>query len=315
MKAIRVLDGTPQLAEVDDATGEGVRVKIVSSSICGSDLHLIDLGVAEGWILGHEFAGTTPDGTVVAIEPTVGCGSCAHCLQGHEAHCGDGFQTLGIGMDGGMAEEIVVPASMLVEVPSGLDVSVASLVEPVAVGLHGVNRARITGDDRVLVLGAGPIGLAVAAVLGARGVDCDIAARHPHQQEAAERLGANVVDGAATTGAGYDAVMEAVGTSESMAQSIAALAPMGRIGLVGSLWEPMTIDMMLCMKEAEIIPAMTYSGTGDDREFAHAAAIVAEHPEIAETLISHRFPLDAPAEAFAAARDRKGGAIKVVFDI
>lgn len=312
-KAIRIIDGQPQLVDlprVDDVPADHVRVKVVSSSICGSDFHLIDMGIAEGLVLGHEFAGTTPDGTAVAVEPIKHCGHCASCDDGFRSSCTGDTALLGVSTDGGMATEVVVPATTLVELPGGVDVSVASLVEPLAVATHAVNYGELKGGERVLVLGAGPIGLATAAILAERGVPCDISARHPHQQEAAEMLGAtlNVRDG-------YDVVIDAVGSSGSIGEAVQALRPRGRLVVVGTFWDPVSIDVGIQMKEIRLIPSMTYAGLAPNRDFDTAARALANNPLIAEALITHRFPLDGAADAFEVARDRAAGAIKVVFDV
>ena len=157
MKAIKVIDKTPVLVDVPDPKGDGVRVRVVSSSICGSDLHMMETGYFGDNIIGHEFAGVTDDGRAVAIEPLNGCGRCGFCDAGHSIHCEQGFSLLGVMADGGMAEYIKVPANKLIELPSGLDVAIASLVEPLAVAVHGVDRAQVREGDRVLVIGAGPI--------------------------------------------------------------------------------------------------------------------------------------------------------------
>jgi threonine dehydrogenase-like Zn-dependent dehydrogenase len=310
MKAIRVDGNKPALVNLNEPAGDGIRVRIAAAGICGSDLHLIDLGLAEGRILGHEFAGVTPDGTAVAVEPLLGCGRCASCVDGYTAHCASQPALLGVGLDGGMAEVVRVPAGNLVPLPSGLPVQVACLVEPLAVAVHGIAQARVTPNDRVLVIGAGAIGLAVAAVLGGRGQGCDIIARHRHQEEAADLLGARC-----TAGDGYDVVIDAVGSSESLADAAHRVRSRGRIGMVGTFWQPTTVPGALCMKEIELIGAMTYKCRPPERSFEEAGRLLVANPAIAEVLITHRFPLDAVDEAFHAARDRAAGAIKVCFDI
>ncbi len=325
MKAVRVVDGVAAFVDADDPTGAAddgnhagtdlVAVSVVSSSICGSDLHLIDSGFVEGLILGHEFAGRTPDGTPVAVEPVFGCGTCRECGDGAYNLCSAGPTMVGIATDGGMAETVMVPASTLVPLPSGMDLTSASLVEPLAVAEHALNRARVTDSDRICVLGAGPIGLAVAAVLRGRHHSCDIAARHPHQQAAADALGANVVDSGETRSGNYDVVMDAVGITSSLQQAVASVRPRGRIGLVGTPWTPAEIDVSLALREVEIVPSMMYGRHGAEREIETAARLLAENPDIATALITQRFPLDAATEAFAAAADRASGTIKVVFDV
>jgi threonine dehydrogenase-like Zn-dependent dehydrogenase len=309
MKAIRVIDGVPSFVDAPAPSGEGVLVNVVSASICGSDLHLIDGGIVEGRILGHELAGRTSDGTAVAIEPVGRCGRCLNCEVGSWNHC-DEMQAYGIFFDGGMAEQILVPAACLQPIPSGLDLSVAAIVEPLAVAVHGLHRVRPMQGERIAIIGAGPVGLALVAVCHAAGYAVDVAARHDHQRAAVERLGGSV-----GVGENYDIVFDAVGSPDTLRAAIGACGPRGRVGLVGSLWEPATIDVGICLQEVEIVPSMMYCGEGETRDFTRAAALLAAEPAIAATMLTHRFPLDAATEAFDAARDRSGGTIKVIFDV
>lgn len=310
MKAIRVLDGAPRFVEEPAPAGAGVRVKIASSSICGSDLQMLKQGWVEGRILGHEFSGTTDDGVAVAVQPNLGCGHCGYCRQGYASHCDEGTRYLGVAEDGGMAEYVHVPESALFKLPSGIDLSSAALIEPLAVAAHALNRARVTERDRVLVVGAGAIGLASAAILFGRGKAFDISARHPHQQNAAQRLG-----GGTEPGYGYDVVVDAVGSSDSLADAVQRCKPLGRVVLVGSLWRPAQLDLGFCAKEVELIAATTYRVGHPRGEFHEAGKTLVNQPEVSAAMISHRFPLEAAVEAFAAAGDRAGGAIKVVFDL
>lgn len=310
MRAIQIIDGQPQLVHqrLGEADANSVRIKVTASSICGSDLHLIARGWAEGQVLGHEFAGHTPDGTAVAVEPLYGCGDCAYCRDGYLAHCEQGVTLLGVSAAGGMAEYVQVPASTLVPLPSGLAVTDACLVEPLAVAVHGLNRARVRDADRVLVIGAGAIGLAAAAVLQGRGQRFDMAARHPRQQDSAQFFGARL-----EAGDGYDVVLDAVGSEESLAQAIRCVRPRGRVGILGSFWQPVSLDITCCTKEVALLPSMTYKCRPPQRSFDEAGALLAGNPVIAEHLITHRFPLEGAAEAFATAADRASGAIKVSF--
>lgn len=310
MKAIKAIDKKPVLVDVPEPKGGGVRVKVVSSSICGSDIHMLAQGAFGDHVIGHEFAGVTDDGRAVAIEPITGCGQCSACDDGHRVHCAAGIYVMGVLGDGGMAEYVNVPAANIVVLPTGLDVRIASLVEPLAVAVHGLDRARVRDGDSVLVIGAGPIGLATGAALRARGIPYDIAARHDHQKVAAETLGANT-----EPNGHYDVVINAVGSTASLQQSAQSVKPMGRIGLVGVSWDGVGLEQEFYGKEPELIPSLGYNCKSPNRNFEEAGRILHAQPAIAEALVSHRFPLDAVSEAFTTAADRSAGAIKVVFDI
>ena len=310
MKAVKVIDKKPVLVDAPKPESEGVKVKVVSSSICGSDIHMIALDAFGDHIIGHEFAGLTADGRAVAIEPLGGCGHCGFCDEGHLIHCEAGFSLMGVHSDGGMAEYVSVPAARLVELPSGLDIRNASLVEPLAVAVHGLDRARVHEGERVLVIGAGPIGLAVGAVLRSRGMSYDIEARYDHQKAAAEKLGAGLYpDGH------YDVVMDAVGSSASLTDSVQMVKPLGRIGLVGVFWEPARLEPEFCSKEPTLVPSAGYNCKSPNRSFEEARTILHVHPDISDALVTHRFPLEGVTEAFATAANRSAGAIKVVFDV
>ena len=310
MKAIKVVDKQPVLVDAPLPKGGDVRVKVASSSICGSDLHMMAMGYFGSVVIGHEFAGFTDNGKAVAIEPLLSCGHCGFCDQGHSLHCVQGFSLMGVMTDGGMAEYVNVPADKLIELPSGLDINNASLIEPLAVAAHGVERARIAEGDRILIIGAGPIGLAIGAVLHGRSIPYDISARYSHQQEAAETL-----KGHLASDGHYDVVVDAIGTYSSLQQAIQHVKPMGRIGMVGMFWEPTQIEPGFWRKEAELIPAVGYYCKSPRRSFDEARNLLHRHPEIAQALITHRYPLDGVKEAFETANNRAAGAIKVVFDI
>jgi 2-desacetyl-2-hydroxyethyl bacteriochlorophyllide A dehydrogenase len=263
-------------------------------------------------VMGHEFAGTLADGTPVAIEPITPCLECAACRGGDTQRCVRGpAMVLGVGVDGGMADECVVPESCLVRLPQGVAPRDACLVEPLAVAVHGVRRGHVHGNQRIGVIGGGSIGLATVVAAQAAGAEVDLAARHDRQRAAGDRLGAGVLGERE-----YDVVIEAAGTSAAIAQAVERCRPGGTIVMLGSYWDGDVAvpGQALCMKEISLVPASMYGRVGPSRDIEVAATILASRPEIAETLITHRFPLDAAVEAFATARDRSAGAIKVVLE-
>jgi 2-desacetyl-2-hydroxyethyl bacteriochlorophyllide A dehydrogenase len=253
-----------------------------------------------------------PDGTPVAVEPITPCLECPACRAGDTQRCVRGpAMVLGVGRDGGMADECVVPESCVVRLPQGVDVRDACLVEPLAVAVHGVRRGHVHGNQRVAVIGGGSIGLAAVVAAQAAGADVDLAARHDHQKAAGERLGAGQLGERE-----YDVVFDAAGTGAAIAQAVERCKPGGTIVMLGSYWDgdvPVP-GQALCMKEISLVPASMYGRVGPSRDIEVAATLLAARPEVADTLITHRFPLDAAAEAFAVARDRAAGAIKVVLE-
>ena len=137
----------------------------MASGICSSDLLGVSFG-PEPVTLGHEFSARTPTGATVAVLPNAPCGACDLCLAGREQLCRVLRPTIhGFFRDGGMADAVVVEPSSVVALPPGVDGHDACLVEPLAVALHAVHRLDPQAGARVLVVGAGAIGLSCVAVL------------------------------------------------------------------------------------------------------------------------------------------------------
>jgi 2-desacetyl-2-hydroxyethyl bacteriochlorophyllide A dehydrogenase len=307
VRAVRAVAGAPRIVEIDDPVADDGRVVIdvVSSSICGTDFGLVAMG-SEGYTLGHEFAGTV-DGILYAVEPSVYCGACEECLAGHTQRCTGEHANLGVFSDGGLADRARVPAYSLAALPDGLPLADACLVEPASVSWHGVRRAQIQPGERVVVVGGGSIGLLAVAAARSLGHDVALEARHPHQHDAGRRLGATAPSGE------YDVVIEAAGSESGLARCAELAAPGGRIVLLGVYHSLVPVPgIPTIVKELSWLAAMAYERHDGTREFDEAAALLATNPDIAATLITHRFPLDDAAEAFRVAEDRASGAIKVV---
>jgi threonine dehydrogenase-like Zn-dependent dehydrogenase len=309
MRAVRCHEGQPRVVEVDPPSGDGVVVTVSSAGICGSDLHLLDMGLPATF--GHELAGVLPDGRQVAVEPLAPCGGCEACVAGDHQRCVLGPAiVLGVGRDGGMADQCIVPARAIAPLPSGIDPADGCLVEPLAVAVHGVRRGGVRGGQRVAVVGGGSIGQAALVAAQATGAVVDLVARHDRQRDAAARLGAGEPSD------GYDIVIEAAGTSSALADAVRRCRPGGRIVLLGSYWDGSVElpGLEVTMKEVTLVPAVMYGRVGPSRDIDVAAALLASRPELPGTIITHRFPLDAAAEAFTVAADRAAGAIKVVLE-
>jgi threonine dehydrogenase-like Zn-dependent dehydrogenase len=310
MRAVRGSEGRVEVVDVAAPTGEGVRVRIRSAGICGSDLHMLAGGYPTPNTLGHEMAGLLDDDTPVAIEPLVPCERCEACREGRYNLCARGpGMLLGVGLDGGMAEEVRVPERCLVPLPRGVPVEDASLVEPLAVAIHGLCKVGLRPGERTAVVGGGSIGLCAVAAARDAGADVGLAARHDHQRAAAERLGAHEAAGE------YALVIDCAGTKSSLESALALCRPGARLLLLSTFWEGLELPAIpLFLKEVDVIPSNTYARHPGGRDVDAAAALLATSQEVASAMITHRFPLEAAPEAFATARDRKAGAIKVVLE-
>ncbi len=263
----------------DPAPGEGeLVVKVGRCGICGSDLHMTEdaaYGCQQGDVLGHEFAGEVVAlgkdtsgpkvGDLVSVIPLKSCGHCEHCRKGEVQWCANfGLQ------GGGYAEYAVTRPNQCVPLPSGLSLADGALIEPLAVALHGINLSGIRTGDRVLVLGAGPIGLAVAfwaKRMGASRVAIqDIAA---FQQERALEMGADafVVDPADPVGSAEralggkaDVVFECVGIPGLIAQAVDQVKPRGTILLLGLCTKPDTFNSFAMLsKEVRLVTSAFFT--------------------------------------------------------
>jgi 2-desacetyl-2-hydroxyethyl bacteriochlorophyllide A dehydrogenase len=194
-----------QLAVPELDTNDAL-VEISHCGICGTDLHLVlERYARAGSVLGHEWSGTIAAvgpavdrwsvGDRVVGNPTPGCGECRACLRDRPSVClrREPPDLLDFSR-GAFARYKLVPADRLLRVPDSLSTRAAALVEPTAIAIHTVNLARVEPDDRVLVTGAGPVGLLTVAVLRTRGID-NVTVSEPSapRRRRAEELGATVV--------------------------------------------------------------------------------------------------------------------------
>jgi threonine dehydrogenase-like Zn-dependent dehydrogenase len=208
-----------------------------------------------------------------------------------------------------MAEAVVVPEYTLLPLPARLDVKDACLIEPGSVAWHGVRMAQVRPGERFLVVGGGSIGLLAAAAAQHQGLDVDVDTWYEHQRAAAERLGFGRPDAA------YDVVLDAAGTDSSLARAAEAARPGGRIVSLGVYTTTMPVPGVVSLtKELTYVNSIAYGRHDGVREVEEVASLLAERSEIAQTVITHRYPLEDATEAFRTAAARNSGAIKVVIE-
>ena len=309
MRAVVNTDHGISVVDADEPGGTGVRLSVASAGICGTDVSFVSAGIT-GFIYGHEFAGVDDTGTSYFVEPNLYGGKCEQCRAGNTQRCIEpGHATLGLFRDGGLAETVVVPEYALLPLPAQLDVKHACLIEPASVAWHAVRRAQLRPGERLLVVGGGSIGLLAAAAARHLGFDADVETRYDHQLAAAERLGFGRPSDV------YNVVLDAAGSESSLARCADAARPGGRIVSLGVYRTTMPIPgLPSLVKELTYINSIAYGRDDGVRDVAQAASMLADKPEIAQTIITHRYPIDDAAEAFRVAADRSAGAIKVVIE-
>lgn len=238
-----------------------VLISVGATGICAGDMYIY-LGknpyARYPQVCGHEIAGVVAEvgsgvmglelGTRVVVEPFIGCGTCYPCRVS-KSNCCTRLQIIGVHRPGGYAEYLVAPATHVHPVPSGLSFTVASFAEPVAIAVQACRRGDV-GSEYVLILGCGPIGLALIEVAKARGAHVVAVDTLPDRLETAAKLGAmvlladdrltpTVLD--QTNGEGAPVVIEATGNVTAMEQTVNLVAAGGRIVIVGLVKEGVTV--------------------------------------------------------------------------
>lgn len=266
------------LVEVDDPTpaAHELVLRVGHCGICGSDLHLHETFELPGLVLGHEFAGevvavgTRVDGwaagTLAVGLSLASCGACDECRAGRVRKCAT-VAMLGVERPGAYAEYVALPAHDVIALPSNLTTALGALVEPLAVARHAVERAGGVEGRHTLVVGGGPVGLAVALWLplfGATSVTVSDPAEGRRQK--ALDLGVDaVVDPTAgfplvgADGTAPSVVFECVGLPGLIESAAVACAVDGRVVVVGVCMGPDTIVPMTAMaKELDLSYAFYY---------------------------------------------------------
>jgi L-iditol 2-dehydrogenase len=213
--------------EVPEPSGE-VIVEVEAATTCGTDVKMWRHGhpVLEAYPcrFGHETAGVRADtGARVLVSDSVACGACDPCLAGRSQICRSPTWILG-----GFAERIAAPELALHPIPDGLPAAAAAMAEPLAAAVHAISRG--SDADDVGIIGGGPMGLMLTALLAAEGRAVTVAERHADRRAQAEALGARAAG--ADLGR-HDLVFEAVGRPDTWRAAVAAAAPGGTVVLVG----------------------------------------------------------------------------------
>lgn len=309
-----------RIAAIADPAPPGpgdVVVRVLRAAICGTDANEWDHGpvlATPPVVLGHEFAGeivslgTATDpfeiGQRVVTGAGIWCGTCEWCARGRTNLCAD-YRTLGLQIDGGLAQYARVPAKTLVAVPPALSDDAAAVAQPVAVALHALRRAGLSPGQSCAIVGVGGIGGFIVAGAAAKGaasiVAFDVDADRLHT---AAGLGATrtvqLLNGdlateirAAFPDDGPDVVIEASGAAHAPAAAMAAVKRGGRVLIVGLQSEPRELDLLgATVREIDLVTSLAHVCADDLPE----AIDLLGSTDVARSTIEKTIPLDALVE-------------------
>jgi 2-desacetyl-2-hydroxyethyl bacteriochlorophyllide A dehydrogenase len=297
-------------------------VKVRAASICGTDLRIHAHGHFKNdgpRVLGHELVGeVVGTGERVTVAPNVGCGHCAMCRDGFNQMCPD-YEAFGVTMDGGFQEYMRIPARALgnvFAVPAQVSDADASLVEPLSCCLSGQRKVTVTAEDRVLIIGDGPIGAfhaLLARVAGAREVIVS-----GHNDERLEAIDADVrinsrEQDLSAAAQDVDVAIVAVSSAEAQQQAVELLAPHGRLNFFSGLGKArgVEIDSNRVHYKALTLTGTTGSSNGD---YTRALELVASGRASLSPLVSGTFALEEIGAALDHARSRAGMKAMVVME-
>ncbi|AQW56380.1 zinc-binding dehydrogenase [Streptomyces violaceusniger] len=325
--------------EVEDLPGPvpgpgEVVLSIIATGICGSDIHGFtgENGRRHpGQVMGHETVGRIvslgagseayglAEGQLVTVNPVIACGQCPPCRADAQQRC-SARRVIGVdpALRSAFAELMAAPAGNVVPLPESVPVEYGALVEPLAVGYHAAVRGGCASGDRVLVIGGGPIGQAVALGALRRGADqVAVSEPHPGRRALLTRLGLTAVDPAVGDLADlvHDALgrptltLDTVGASGTVADALAVTDLGASVVLVG-MHSP-RVDLpayAVTTEERSLIGSFCYSAG----EFAQTARWVTETERDLSVLVDGRVDLAGAADSFRSLARGENQASKVL---
>ena len=309
-----------------------------SVGICGSDVHYLEHGrigsfvVEAPMILGHESSGIVEavgggvtsfsPGDRVALEPGVPCRRCVPCKSGRYNLCADVQFFATPPVDGSMATYVTHPADFCYKLPEHVSLDEGAMMEPLSVGIHACRRGKVGMGSRVLVMGAGPIGL--VTVLAARAAGASyIALTDPRAERLglAQQVGVDYAtsavgptlapDLADRAGGMFDVSVDCSGAEAAVRAAMTATRSGGKVVLVGLGPAEMTLPIVeSATREVDLLGIFRYANA-----YPAALELIASGQVNVKPLVTHRFPMRQVSEAFDMAKTGRDGAVKVMVTI
>lgn len=318
--------------EIPEITEHQVLVKVKAAGICGSDVHIFhgkNAFATYPRVVGHEFVGEVVKvgaavtkavvGDHVAVDPVVSCGQCYACRNDRHNVC-KSLHVMGVHEDGGFREYAAVDQSQLNQLPQDLPWEVAATVEPYSIGAQVAHRGRLSGDDTVLICGAGPIGLIILQVAKMKGAKVAILDVVDSRLAKAKEMGADLTVNGKTTdiveamkeftnGDGVNLIYEATGNTKILQTCIRDLpSQAGRVVVLGFTTEEFSLRQVDIMsKELEIIGTRL-----NNHRFPEVIGWFKEGSVQPKEIITHTFPFEKAEQAFALNDEHPEDVLKIV---
>ncbi|MCK9547080.1 MAG: alcohol dehydrogenase catalytic domain-containing protein [Sphaerochaeta sp.] len=302
-----------------------VRIKVMASGICGTDIHIYRGEYLGGYpiVPGHEFAGIVEEigsavtrfsvGDHVAIEPNISCDNCDPCLGNRQNFC-DNWNGIGVTLPGGMAQYATAPEKAVFSI-EGLSFQAGSFVEPLSCVLHGIERTHIRCSDRILILGAGPIGillLQAALLQGASHItQIDL---NEKRLELARHHGAAAIHRSLEPlqPDHYDVVIDATGSTQLMEQTLRFVRKGGTILLFGVPKRDAVLSLdAFTIFEKGVTMLSSYTSV---RNSIQAVRLLQSKRIDVERLVSHVLPLGEFERGVALLETGSEGVLKVLIN-
>lgn len=276
---------------------EAAALGVTHCAVCRTDAKIWERGHRDlvlPRIPGHEIFGVNPeDGKRYAAWPGTACGRCAQCRGGAENLCRE-MRIIGFHEDGGFAESVAVPEKSLIAVPDDLPGELACMAEPMACAVNGLERAGTREGDRVLIQGAGPVGLMVGLAAQAMGGIPFIREINPRRMERVReflnRAGIDIL--ANHSESDFDRTINAAPDSATLAQGFSRLKPGGTFCLFSGLTDdaPLSLSTLNQIHYRQLRLVGAYGCTRI--QMVKALGIIADHRDAMELLIEDRIPLE-----------------------
>ena len=315
MRAL-VFDGTLRLDHVADPAAprpDEARLRIIRAGICNTDLELMAGYLDFSGVLGHEFVGLVEDGPAawlgrrVAVEINVACGKCDFCARGIPSQCRD-RHSIGIHRyPGAFADCLVVPQANMHLVPDEVSDDAAVFTEPLAAALQVTEAIQVSPRDRVIVLGAGKLGLLVAQTLKLTGADVVVPVRREKQARLLDKWHIPVADLDSLPRQRAQVVVDCTGDETGFAEALNLVEPRGTIVMKSTYHGLPRIDMTrVAVNEIRLIGSRC-------GPFDAALRLLARGLVDVESMIEARYPLDDGVAAMQFAAQK--GVLKVLLDV